>query len=459
MEEIINNLKNFVEERNNLKQQINDIENKRNELAQERNEKKAKNKINNNDEVWAEVNCLGKQIYDLGEQSQWFQRQLDMKLIGLKEQLYLQIDNLIAEEVRKTRIITSQVEELGIYSSQMKIFAELTNQINLTKQRTEMCFKIKKMVKKGQINETIKFITNPSDTTEKSKENIVEKVQGNVVENEITEHKVEEVEKIEEVAPNITELCIEEFSPEELIVENFDVEPLVVEEFKEETVENEETITEISNEENIVEENKEQEIIFCDDENVKTFENEENDTNVTIKNIVAKIEDGELVYKAEISDGTSIKIYPIKEGLYKKDKIEREGWKNLLIRYSADAYVELDNSAVKKMDIVVSELFERFATKYDQDMQNTIYNYVMSFSENGEYDTTILPSITYNFAYIDELKISKVEEKMLQKNIKNSSKNSAIEVVGKTKKTSKLKYIIKKLLKINTPKALPVVED
>lgn len=448
MEEIINNLKNFVEERNNLKQQINAIENKRNELAKERNEKKAKNKINNNDEVWSEINCLGKQICDLGEQSQWFQRQLDMKLIGLKEQLYLQIDNLIAEEVRKTRIITSQVEELGIYSSQMKIFAELTNQINLTKQRTEMCFKIKKMVKKGQINETIKFITNPSDSTKASKENITEKVQEDIEKNDVIENKVEE---IEEVAPNITELCIEEFSPEELVVEKFDVEPLMVEEFKEET-------EEVQIEENITEENKEQEIIFCDEENTKTFENDI-DINVTIKNIVAKIEDGELVYKAEISDGTSIKIYPIKEGLYKKDKIERDGWKNLLIRYSADTYVELDNSAVKKMDIVVSELFERFATKYDQDMQNTIYNYVMSFSENGEYDTTILPAITYNFAYIDEIKISKIEEKMLQKIIKNSSKNSAIEVVGKSKKTSKLKYIIKRFLKINTPKALPVGED
>ena len=121
MEEIINNLKNFVEEKNNLKKQISEIEFKRNELAEERNAKKAYNKIENNEEIWAEVNCLGKQIADLGDQSQWFQKQLDFKLIALKEQLYLQIDSLIAEEVRKTRIITSQVEELGIYTSEMKI--------------------------------------------------------------------------------------------------------------------------------------------------------------------------------------------------------------------------------------------------------------------------------------------------------------------------------------------------
>ena len=62
MEELINELDIFVNEKAVLSAQIRDIESKRNELAKERNTKKAQNKINNDEDVWAEVNCLGKQI-------------------------------------------------------------------------------------------------------------------------------------------------------------------------------------------------------------------------------------------------------------------------------------------------------------------------------------------------------------------------------------------------------------
>lgn len=573
MEEIINNLKNFVEEKNILKKQISEIEFKRNELAEERNAKKACNKIENNEEIWAEVNCLGKQIADLGDQSQWFQKQLDFKLIALKEQLYLQIDSLIAEEVRKTRIITSQVEELGIYTSEMKIVVELTHQIDLTKQKIDQCLEVRKLVKNGQIGDVINLLTNKNDssknaktivaeekqvqtvkesiqnvdeTVEECNEQTIEKLEGTVnseIEEDIVSEKlcgqnvnteaempnveniqVQETNEIEfEDAPNISELHVEEFKPEELKIEEFNldelcVEPLTVEEFKEEATENieetktnvelnenvqkveeqNETIEPIENVQNIekqnevakenenvlkIEENnnaeakeekysidneiikaleeqiaKEQEIISFDEDDTKLFETEE-ETVATIKNIVVKVEEGELVYKAEISDGTSIKVYPVKEGLLKKEKIEREGWKNMLIRYSADAYVELDNSAIKKMDIAIAELFERYATKYDQDAQKVIYNYVMSFSDSGEYDASVLPPITYNLLYIGEAKISKVELKVIQKNIKNASKNSVVEIVGNTKKIGKIKYFIRKIFKYNTPKALPVVED
>ena len=69
MEEIFRNYKSFVEEKRNLKEQIDKIERKRNELAKERNSKKAANKANNDEEIWSEINCLGRQISDLGNQS------------------------------------------------------------------------------------------------------------------------------------------------------------------------------------------------------------------------------------------------------------------------------------------------------------------------------------------------------------------------------------------------------
>ena len=201
MEEIINNLKNFVEEKNNLKKQISEIEFKRNELAEERNAKKAYNNIENNEEIWAEVNCLGKQIADLGDQSQWFQKQLDFKLIALKEQLYLQIDSLIAEEVRKTRIITSQVEELGIYTSEMKIVVELTHQIDLTKQKIDQCLEIRKLVKNGQIGDVINLLTNKNDSSKNAKTIVAEEKQAQAVK--------ESIQNVDETVEECNEQTIE----------------------------------------------------------------------------------------------------------------------------------------------------------------------------------------------------------------------------------------------------------
>ena len=53
MEELINELDIFVNEKAVLSAQIRDIESKRNELAKERNTKKAQNKINNDEDVWS----------------------------------------------------------------------------------------------------------------------------------------------------------------------------------------------------------------------------------------------------------------------------------------------------------------------------------------------------------------------------------------------------------------------
>ena len=59
------------------------------------------------------------------------------------------------------------------------------------------------------------------------------------------------------------------------------------------------------------------------------------------------------------------------------------------------------------MDPIVCEILDRFAVQYDVDSQNLVYNYVMSFSSIDEYDSDILPAITYNLSYISEVKISK----------------------------------------------------
>lgn len=56
------------------------------------------------------------------------------------------------------------------------------------------------------------------------------------------------------------------------------------------------------------------------------------------------------------------------------------------------------------MDPIVCEILDRYAVQYDMDSQNLVYNYVMSFSSIDDYDSDILPAITYNLSYINEAK-------------------------------------------------------
>ena len=154
MEELINELDIFVNEKAILSAQIKDIENKRNELAKERNTKKAQNKIKNDEEVWSEVNCLGKQISDLGNQSQWFQNQINSKLLNVREQSFVEIDNLIAESVRKSRIISEQIEENRDNLEPEEIY-ELTESINEIGQEMARIMFAKRLIKHNQIIDVI----------------------------------------------------------------------------------------------------------------------------------------------------------------------------------------------------------------------------------------------------------------------------------------------------------------
>lgn len=422
MEELINELDIFVNEKAVLSAQIRDIENKRNELAEERNTKKAQNKINNDEEVWSEVNCLGKQISDLGNQSQWFQNQINSKLLRVREQAFIEIDNLIAESVRKSRIISEQIEENRDNLDPEEIY-ELTDNINEIGQSMARIMFAKRLIKHNQIVDVINlFSTTETEEIQEHSEQINEIIEKQEIENK------EENEQVQ--------LINEELKP----IEEIAIDPV---------------LTDYYNNINEITKNLEKEIITLEE----SEENQLVDTNteepITIKNIVVKVENGELIYKAELSNETTIKIYPIKEKILEKEKFERETWKRELIEYSAKNYRNLRNITIKKMDPIVCEILDRYAVQYDIDSQNLVYNYVMSFSSIDDYDSDILPAITYNLSYINEAKISKKEIRTLQKIVKNSTQNALVDIIGNVTLSEKIKCFMKKIFNISSANILP----
>ena len=429
MEELINELDIFVNEKAVLSAQIRDIENKRNELAKERNTKKAQNKIKNDEEVWSEVNCLGKQISDLGNQSQWFQNQINSKLLNVREQSFVEIDNLIAESVRKSRIISEQIEENRDNLEPEEIY-ELTESINEIGQEMARIMFAKRLIKHNQIVDVINLFS--ATETEESQE------QDEQIDEILESQEIENTNENEQV-----QLINEELKP----IEEIAVDPTLTDYYN--------NINEITR---ILERHfaKEQEIITFEDNDEKIIEPENiEEEPISIKNIVVKVEENELVYKAELSNKKTIKIYPIKEKLLEKEKFERETWKRELIEYSASSYRNLRNMAIRKMDPIVCEILDRFAVQYDVDSQNLVYNYVMSFSSIDEYDSDILPAITYNLSYINEAKISKKEIRTLQKIVKNSTQNALVDIIGNVTLSEKIKCFMKKIFNISSANILP----
>lgn len=429
MEELINELGIFVNEKAVLSAQIKDIENKRNELAKERTTKKAQNKIKNDEEVWSEVNCLGKQISDLGNQSQWFQNQINSKLLNVREQSFVEIDNLIAESVRKSRIISEQIEENRDNLEPEEIY-ELTESINEIGQEMARIMFAKRLIKHNQIIDVINLFS--ATETEESQE------QDEQIDEILESQEIENTNENEQV-----QLINEELKP----IEEIAVDPTLTDYYN--------NINEITR---ILERHfaKEQEIITFENNNEEIIENENlEEEPVSIKNIVVKVEENELVYKAELSNKKTIKIYPIKEKLLEKEKFERETWKRELIEYSASSYRNLRNMAIRKMDPIICEILDRFAVQYDVDSQNLVYNYVMSFSSIDEYDSDILPAITYNLSYISETKISKKEKRTLQKIVKNSTQNALVDIIGNVTLSEKIKCFMKKIFNISSANILP----
>lgn len=422
MEELINELDIFVNEKAVLSAQIRDIESKRNELAKERNTKKAQNKINNDEDVWSEVNCLGKQISDLGNQSQWFQNQINSKLLRVREQAFIEIDNLIAESVRKSRIISEQIEENRDNLDPEEIY-ELTDNINEIGQSMARIMFTKRLIKHNQIVDVINlFSTTEIEESQEQSEQINEIIEKQEIENK------EENEQVQ--------LINEELKP----IEEIAIDPV---------------LTDYYNNINEITKNLEKEIITLEETEENQLVNTNTEEPTTIKNIVVKVENGELIYKAELSNETTIKIYPIKEKILEKEKFERETWKRELIEYSAKNYRNLRNIAIKKMDPIVCEILDRYAVQYDMDSQNLVYNYVMSFSSIDDYDSDILPAITYNLSYINEAKISKKEIKSLQKIVKNSTQNALVDIIGNVTLSEKIKCFMKKIFNISSANILP----
>lgn len=422
MEELINELDIFVNEKAILSAQIRDIESKRNELAKERNTKKAQNKIKNDEEVWSEVNCLGKQISDLGNQSQWFQNQINSKLLNVREQSFVEIDNLIAESVRKSRIISEQIEENRDNLEPEEIY-ELTESINEIGQEMARIMFAKRLIKHNQIIDVINLFS--ATETEESQE------QDEQIDEILESQKIENTNENEQV-----QLINEELKP----IEEIAIDPV---------------LTDYYNNINEITKNLEKEIITLEETEENQLVNTNTEEPTTIKNIVVKVENGELIYKAELSNETTIKIYPIKEKILEKEKFERETWKRELIEYSAKNYRNLRNIAIKKMDPIVCEILDRYAVQYDMDSQNLVYNYVMSFSSIDDYDSDILPAITYNLSYINEAKISKKEIKILQKIVKNSTQNALVDIIGNVTLSEKIKCFMKKIFNISSANILP----
>lgn len=512
LEEIHKYIKDFSSEKAQVQQKIVEIEEKRTQLAQQRNEKKKSNSD------WLEINELGRQIAELGNQSQELQNKLDSKFYEVKTQTNLVIDNLITEGIRGIRRINEEIQELEENVANQK---ERNEKYQLQKQEfyerfgrmpelSENAIKDSKIQEEKATKNTVE-IEELKQQAKKTEDEITELARiknefknGNwnsIIEEESTSEEIcVEPLIIEEMEP-IEEISVEEFvQPEELYIEEFEpIEELHVEEFKEseeanievepviEKVEEKSTIDEIEElaraivEEIVAEQTRDLNVDKIEEqddidtiteetvpEDIIAFEDEkENKEKViiplfgqraTISSISVKIEDGELVYKAQMSDGEEVKIYPAKigeENVLLRDKQNREECKEILINYSVSEYRMFDKKVVNKIDPLVCELLIECAERYGYNAQELVYDYAMSFSYNVESDIELVPTILYNLSYLEQSSLSKKEKAIINKICKNAKKNSKIDIIETFSGFKRIKYVFKRLFAINNVKVLP----
>lgn len=279
----------------------------------------------------------------------------------------------------------------------------------------------------------------------------------------IEEIKVEEIEPIQEIKVEeieaLDEITLEDIQPIEETSNVSKVEELDNKEqtIKLETFENVQKV-EGQAEAQPIQENAEKEIITCEEAIDKTQEIPTLGEKVTIANIIAKFDNGELVYKAQLSNGNEIDVYPRKAetgNIILKDKENREELKEILINYAVAEYRALDKKVIKKIDPIICEVLAKFAKQYNYDAQNLIYNYAMSFSKNDESEIEAIPSITYNISYMDGTLLNKKEKEILSKICKNAKKNEKIDIIGWNAGLSKIRYILKRTFNSNNANALP----
>lgn len=209
---------------------------------------------------------------------------------------------------------------------------------------------------------------------------------------------------------------------------------------------------------NVVEQPKEEEIIAFEETN--TTENVEPvfEGKIAIANIIAKVENEEIVYKAQINNGDEIKVYPVKStswNMFLDDKEKRKEIKEKIINYAVAQYKAFDKNVIKKIDPTVCEVFEQFAEKYGYDESGLIYNYAMSYSNNVESESDEMPAITYNFSYLESLRLSKQERRVVDRICKEARKNMYIDVIGNLGGFAKIKFLFKKIFASNKENALP----
>ena len=500
LEEVQEFMQNFICEKQEIQQQIAEIENQRTQLAVQRN------RIKKLDSNCAEISELGNQISELGNQSQEIQNQLDFKYRAVKTQASSIIDNLIAEGIRKIRLCNDEIQELEEknekqrerkekYQLQKQEFylrfgrmPELSeNAINENKKQEEECENnVLQITKLGiQINE-IKNDISKLVTIKKSFNygnwNSIIGEENTSDSFEIEPLYINEMEPIEEITvepfEQIEEVYIEEFNPTL-------IEEIQIQEFKEETSEPQMTEIELTanpideieqlaraiveeiasqqtanishvetNVENISES---EDIVSCEQENEK---NERViiplfGQRAKISNIVVKIEDGELVYKAQMSDDKEVKIYPAQlggESVLLRDKQNREECKEILINYAITEYKIFDKKVVNKIDPLICELLIECAERYGLEAQELVYNYAMSFATG---DSESVPGIVYNLSYINESGLSRKEKVIINKICRNASKNNGIDIIESFSGFKKVKYVLKRLFAVNNVKVLP----
>ena len=489
VEMIIEEIKKFKEQCQEQKKQISEIEIKRNQLAEQRNSAK-KNAVTESD--WQNINDLGKEISNLGNQSQELQKQVDRETLESKKQIISKIDNLIAEEIRKARLINEQIQEIeddNKVHQERKVRYEIQKQEfykrfgrepEFSEETREEISKLTEKFKKSQkeiiklenrVNEIESGIQQMANIKEDFKRGNIQKIleEAQTEQKTFVEEAKEEMPQIEEIqieeAPVIENIEIEEppvienieiEEPPEL--EELNIEDLYVDEFKEFPEEKDTDPIEedlIKQIEKLLEEKEleEKEIITIEDE-VRNYNDElkNREQPALIESVIVKAEKGKLVYKAQINNEDTIVYYPEEKESLVKEIIDKT--KKAFIEYAIEQHEMFDKNVMNYIDYNICKLFYDFAKKYNNDFGKLVYNYAMTFSEE-DIEVNDLPDITYNIAEIKKAKLKGKQKHYINKICKSASLNSEITIIDKLKGISRLKYAIKKLFGINNVQLLP----
>ncbi len=501
LEEIKKIIKNFIYESQQIEEQITEIENKRIQLAREKKNATVMGCIN-------DANKFRNSIIELGNKSQELQNKLYYRFNEVKKIVNITIDNLITDRIRKIRKMDEEKQELEKqilsqtgtnveYEARIQEFFERFGRVPELSEKAQKKEEIqdnKTTLYKNEIRnieDSIINMENELTVLATIKRDVKNKNWSSFVEINKNEEKVEQIEQIEEEAgklPLIEEFQIEEIEPIEYIdvaefkpIEQTEIGEIEIEEFQNESeiqdnnimqkqVEQEdddiERLARAIVEEIIAEQTKDidinnivnnKEINFNTVLENETIKNQETEEVVSLLNIIVKIEDGEILYKAQLSNEDEVNVYPTLEmkNILLNDKEYRENIKENLKNYTEKENKILDETVIKKIDPTICEVLERFAKKYNYDAENLIYNYAMSFSTKTEGDVDFITPITYNLAYLKYTNLSNKEKKVISKICKKSAENENVDIIGGITGFGKIKYIFRRIFNLNNMDALP----